>query len=46
MKRKAYEKPTMQVVLLRQQPQILAGSNPAPNQASFEDYVEDDTFTW
>ena len=32
MKKKLYEKPTMQVVLLKQQPQLLAGSglgNPA-----------------
>ena len=26
MKKKLYEKPTMQVVLLKQQPQLLAGS--------------------
>ena len=32
MKKKTYEKPTMQVVMLKQQPQLLAGSglgNPA-----------------
>ena len=43
MKRKEYEKPTMQVVLLRQQPQILAGST--PNSASIQDYEEED-FSW
>ena len=46
MKKKEYERPTMQVVQLKQQPQLLAGSNPAPNQASFEDYEEDNTFSW
>ena len=36
----------MQVVKLKQQPQLLAGSNPAPNQASIDDYEEDNTFSW
>lgn len=45
MKRKVYESPTMQVVQLKQQPQLLAGSNPAPNSASIDDY-EDGEFTW
>ena len=27
MKKKLYEKPTMQIVQLKQQPQLLAGSN-------------------
>ena len=45
MKRKEYESPTMQVVEVRQQPQLLAGSNPAPNSASIDDY-EDGEFTW
>ena len=45
MKRKEYESPTMQVVEMRQQPQLLAGSNPAPNSASIDDY-EDGAFTW
>ena len=35
MKRKDYEKPTMQVVKLQQQPQLLAGSN---GQAGVQDY--------
>ena len=43
MKKKEYERPTMQVVQLKQQPQLLAGS--APNQASIDDY-EDGEFTW
>ena len=45
MKRKKYEVPTMQVVEVKQQSQLLAGSNPAPNQASFDDY-ENGEFTW
>ena len=36
----------MQVVQLKQQPQLLAGSNPAPNSASIDDYEEDNTFSW
>ena len=44
MKKKEYKRPTMQVVQLKQQPTLLAGS--APNQASFEDYEEDNTFSW
>ena len=35
MKRKDYEKPTMQVVELKQQPQLLVGSN---GQAGVQDY--------
>ena len=35
MKRKDYEKPTMQVVELKQQPQLLAGSN---GQAGVQNY--------
>ena len=46
MKKKEYERPTMQVVQLKQQPQLLAGSNPAPNSASIDDYEEDNTFSW
>ena len=42
--KKKYEKPSSKVYELKQQPQLLAGS--APNQASFEDYEEDNTFTW
>ena len=45
MKRKKYERLTMQVVEVKQQMQLLAGSNPAPNQASIDDY-EDGSFTW
>ena len=43
MKKKEYERPTMQVVQLKQQSQLLAGS--APNQASIDDY-EEGSFTW
>ena len=43
MKKKEYERPTMQVVQLKQKPQLLAGS--APNQASIDDY-EDGNFSW
>ena len=35
MKKKLYEKPTMQVVQLKQQSQLLAGSN---GQAGVQDY--------
>ena len=45
MKRKVYESPAMQIVEVRQQPQLLAGSNPAPNSASIDDY-EDGVFSW
>ena len=46
MKKKDYEKPTMQVVEVRQQAQLLAGSDKAaPTGASFEDY-EDGEFSW
>ena len=44
-KKREYEKPSMQVFELKQQPQLLAGSNPAPNQASIDDY-EDGEFSW
>ena len=43
MKRKAYETPTMEVVEVKQQPQLLAGSG--PNSASIDDY-EDGVFSW
>ena len=46
MKKKDYEKPTMQVVEVKQQAQLLAGSYPAPTGAEFDDYEEDNTFTW
>ena len=45
MKRKKYEKPSVEVVVMKQQAQLLAGSNPAPNQAIFDDY-EEVPFTW
>ena len=35
MKKKEYERPTMQVVQLKQQPQLLAGSD---GQAGVQDY--------
>ena len=43
MKRKEYEKPTAEVVELKQQQQLLAGST--PNSASIDDY-EDGVFDW
>ena len=43
MRKKEYERPTMQVFKLKQQQQLLAGS--APNSATIEGY-EDGTFTW
>jgi hypothetical protein len=43
MKKKDYEKPTMQVVEVKQQPQLLAGST--PNSASIDDY-ENGGFSW
>ena len=45
MQKKEYQSPTIDVVELRQQQQLLAGSNPAPNSASIDDY-EDGSFTW
>jgi hypothetical protein len=45
MKKKEYERPTMDVVEVKQQMQLLAGSNPAPNSASIDDY-ENGGFTW
>ena len=43
--KKKFEKPSIQVVELQQQQQLLAGSNPAPNSATIDDY-EDGEFTW
>jgi len=43
--KKKYEKPSMKVFELKQQQQLLAGSNPAPNSATIDDY-EDGEFTW
>lgn len=45
MKKKLYEKPSMRVFELRQKPALLAGSNPAPNSGSIDDY-QDGTFSW
>ena len=45
MKRKLYEAPAAEVVAVQQQLQLLAGSNPAPNSASFDDY-EDGGSIW
>ena len=45
MKKKEYEKPSVEVVVLKQQTALLAGSNPAPDQAIFDDY-EDGEFSW
>ena len=44
-KKREYEKPSMQVFELKQQPQLLAGSTPAPNQARIDDY-ENSYFSW
>ena len=44
MKKKEYEKPSVEVVVLNQKSTLLAGST--PNQASIDDYEEDDTFSW
>ena len=43
--KKKFEKPSIQVVELQQQQQLLAGSNPAPNSAEIDDY-EDGKFSW
>ena len=46
MKRKEYEKPTAEVVELKQQQQLLAGSDPLNSEgAEFDDY-EDGIFSW
>jgi len=44
-KKQFYEKPSMQVIELQQRTMLLAGSNPAPNSATIDDY-EDGEFTW
>ena len=46
MSRKIYQKPTTKVVQLHYQCHILAGSNSKPTSASFDDYEEDNTFSW
>ena len=43
MRRKAYEKPTTEIVECEQDQQLLAGST--PNKASIDDY-EDGEFSW
>ena len=45
MKKKEYERPTMDVVEVKQQSQLLAGSTPASYGAEFDDY-EEVPFTW
>ena len=45
-KRTDYEKPSMKVFVLKQKPQLLAGSNPPPTSASINDLEEDNTFSW
>lgn len=44
MKRKEYEVPTIQVVEVKQQPQLLAGS--AVTQSGSIDDYEDGEFSW
>ena len=42
MKKKEYEKPTMQVVKLKQQPQLLAGSNDQTGVQNYNWQSEDE----
>ena len=46
MKRKDYESPTMDVVEVRQQQQLLAGSGPLNAEGAQIDDYEDGEFTW
>ena len=46
MKRKVYESPTMQVVEVRQQVQLLAGSGPLNTEGAQIDDYEDGVFSW
>ena len=46
MKRKDYEKPAMDVVEVRQQQQLLAGSGPLNTEGAQIDDYEDGVFTW
>ena len=46
MKRIEYESPTMQVVEVRQQVQLLAGSGPLNTEGAQIDDYEDGEFTW
>ena len=43
MKKKEYEEPTMQVVKLKQQPQLLAGSVPGDVNATMNGTFEEET---
>ena len=43
MKKKEYERPTMQVVQLKQQPQLLAGSVPGDVNATMNGTFEEET---
>ena len=45
-KKKKFEKPSMQVIELQQRTMLLAGSNPAPNSATIDDYEDGGEFTW
>lgn len=47
MKKKDYQKPTMNVVQLKHRTSLLVGSDPvaAPNKASIDNY-EDGEFSW
>ena len=46
MKRKEYEKPTAEVVELKQQQQLLAGSGPLNADGAQIDDYEDGVFSW
>lgn len=43
--KRKYEKPSMEVFELKQETQLLVGSNPAPTSASVDDY-QDGSFSW
>ena len=43
--KKKYEKPSQRVIELQHRTMLLAGSNPAPNSASIDDY-KDGVFSW
>ena len=46
MKRKEYERPTMDVVEVKQQAQLLAGSGPLNSEGAKIDDYEDGIFSW
>ena len=47
MKKKEYEKPSLEVVVLKQQPTLLAGSAKRGQMDDLEDYeLEDDPFNF